>query len=66
MRLSNKHTTVYVIVGTWSDAKFLVWHCEDEQGAERHARKMRDAYPGMVFAQVHKIEQALPKETVPR
>ena len=63
MRLSSKHTNIYAVVGTWSDAKYLVWECGSEKEAEHHARKMRDTYPGKCFVQVHKIEQALPKET---
>lgn len=63
MRLSNKHTTAYIVMATWPDAKIETWMRPTEAQAEKLAADIREEQPD-AFVQVHKIQQALPKEAV--
>ena len=63
MKLSNKHTTAYVVMATWADAKFSIVHRTREIDAECHAQEWRIIDPE-AFVQVHRIQQALPKAAV--
>ena len=63
MKLSNKHTTAYVVMATWPDAKIETWLRPTEARAEKLAADVRDEQPE-AFVQVHRIQQALPKAAV--
>ena len=64
MRLSKKHTTIYVVVATWPNGKVSgLFRCS-ESAAANLKTDWRHVDPH-AFVQIHTIDQALPEVPKP-